>query len=72
MENPKKDEAFEYYLQEMMMLSASDFMPMASAVHGLFTALMKVGFTEAQAFDLIKVQLANLVIGGFAQNRGKR
>jgi hypothetical protein len=56
----------------MMLMSASDFMPMASVLHGLFTALMKVGFTETQAFELIKVQLANLVMGGFMQNRGNK
>lgn len=72
MENPNNNEAFELYLKEMMLMSASDFMPMASALYGLFTALMKVGFTKAQAFELIKVQLANLVMGGFMQNRGNK
>lgn len=72
MENSDNNEAFELYLKEMMLMSASDFMPMASVLHGLFTALMKVGFTETQAFELIKVQLANLVMGGFMQNRGNK
>ena len=55
------NEKFDPFKAEFMIQGVSDFMPMASAMKGMYDAFLNVGFTERMACDLLKAWLTQLV-----------